>query len=124
MAALLTDWQFLVFVGGLILVLGEGRLKIAQLWKTHIAENDPEKMRLKGERDALISHSLRQLAENVADLKQTQLRLDGKQSDGGKRIWHDIEQIKVDIARLYEVSSRLDNHDVDRRKKRAFQEDE
>lgn len=121
----LDDWQFWVTIGAIIVAIIESRHKLAQLWRSHQMEIDPEKQRLRGERDALTTHSLRSLADNVQEMKATIARLEEKHSDGSRRIWTDVERIKIDIGRLEEISRAQIEGDVDRRQRRParFRED-
>lgn len=108
MDAIFKNWEFWAAALGVVVAFVEARWKVFTLWKRHLIETDPERMRAQGERDALIVHSLRTLTENQQALKTDLTELRGKHSDNATRSWQAIEQLNKDVSRIDALTSQLE----------------
>ena len=92
MEELLTDWRFLALIGGIILAVGEARVRIHRHESILSTEKQAEYYTMIAE--------LREASEDINELRTNLSLLSEKYDRGTARLWSSLEESKERVAKL------------------------
>jgi len=93
---LLTDWRFLVLLGGILLAIGEGRYKLSR----HEKLLDTDKLAAANRDNATMIAEIKALVDDVHELKSAMTNFNTKYDTGMARLWTSLEDSKERLAKL------------------------